>query len=275
MNIETLNKLRELAEKAGADAWDFDTAETPIRIAGGEVVGGDALPYGDVYTKAEYEQLDEDGEPVSEPLIICREIGEHFGRFIAHASPAIVLELIALASQSLVAHTDAEKAIPPVSALTDDQAWEVIKAEQGTQITDWRGRAAIVIENPVEAGEVARAILTAVTPANQNSLQIIATITEGTVRLNPHGDEATITGKHAYEVRIPGDAPAPAKALVRLAAQDNQQPQANRPLAVQTAHLDAIKYALDTMRDNGLDECEAYEEARNALNAMKEAGNGS
>lgn len=89
-----LNKLEELAKKAGSDAWEFDNAETPILIAGGEVVGGDALPYGDVYTMAEYEQLDEGGEPVSEPLTICSEIGVRYGRFVAAANPAVILELI-------------------------------------------------------------------------------------------------------------------------------------------------------------------------------------
>jgi len=84
------SKLKELAMKAGAEEWDFDTAETPIRIVGGEVVGGDALPYGDVYTVKEWETPEG-----PEPLTIVQEVGVDYGRYIASANPAAILELLA------------------------------------------------------------------------------------------------------------------------------------------------------------------------------------
>lgn len=101
MNNEDLQQLKAAALKATPGPWDFDTAETPVRIAGGEVVGGDALPYGDVYTTREYETPEG-----SECLIIASEIGVDNGRYLRAANPAAILALIAKV-ESLAA--DAER----------------------------------------------------------------------------------------------------------------------------------------------------------------------
>jgi hypothetical protein len=89
MNNEDLQQLKALALTATNEAWEFDQAFTPIRIAGGEVVGDDPLPYGEVNTKALYQTPD--GE---ECLVIVSEVGEANGRFIAAANPAAILSLI-------------------------------------------------------------------------------------------------------------------------------------------------------------------------------------
>ncbi|MFK3741651.1 hypothetical protein [Massilia sp. TN1-12] len=86
-NLEALARSIEFTE-----AWDFDTADEPYRIAGGEVVGGDALPYGDVYTMKEWQTPDG-----SECLTIAHEVGAQFGRYIAAFDPPTILALIAQA----------------------------------------------------------------------------------------------------------------------------------------------------------------------------------
>lgn len=98
---EELQQLKAAALAATPGPWDFDTAETPFRIAGGEVVGGDELPYGDVYTTREYETPDG-----PECLIIASEIGVDNGRYLRAANPATILALIAKV-ESLAA--DAER----------------------------------------------------------------------------------------------------------------------------------------------------------------------
>lgn len=98
---EELQQLKAAALAATPGPWDFDTAETPFRIAGGEVVGGDELPYGDVYTTREYETPDG-----PECLIIASEIGVDNGRYLRSANPATILALIAKV-ESLAA--DAER----------------------------------------------------------------------------------------------------------------------------------------------------------------------
>lgn len=82
--------LRQAAMAATPGPWDFDTADTPFRIAGGEVVGGDPLPYGDVYTAQEWETPEG-----SEVLVVAQEIGVANGRFIAAANPSAILALLA------------------------------------------------------------------------------------------------------------------------------------------------------------------------------------
>lgn len=89
MTNEELAELKALALAATNEPWEFDQAFTPIRMANGEAVGDDPLPYGEVTTKALYETPD--GE---ECLIIAAEVGEANGRFIASANPAAILELI-------------------------------------------------------------------------------------------------------------------------------------------------------------------------------------
>ena len=86
-------ELRKLALAATPGEWDFDTAETPFRIAGGEVVGGDALPWGDVYTVNDHDTFDEDG-PCCEPLTIVREIKAADGRYIAAVNPKTIMALL-------------------------------------------------------------------------------------------------------------------------------------------------------------------------------------
>lgn len=90
MTPEQREELKQAALKATPGPWDFDTAETPYKIAGGEVVGGDALPWGAVYTTAEYETPDG-----TESLVVASEIGCDNGRFVARANPAAILSLIA------------------------------------------------------------------------------------------------------------------------------------------------------------------------------------
>lgn len=90
LDLDKLEALARDIESTGA--WDFDTADTPFRIAGGEVVGGDALPYGDVYTMKEWETPDG-----SECLTIAQEVGTKFGKYIAAFDPPTVLALIAQA----------------------------------------------------------------------------------------------------------------------------------------------------------------------------------
>ena len=97
--MSKFDELKRLAQQATGSQWEFDRAYTPFSIQGGEVVGDDELPWGDVSTKEEYEFLDNDGEPTTGPLTICPEIGLANGRFIAAANPAAVLELLAIQAQ--------------------------------------------------------------------------------------------------------------------------------------------------------------------------------
>lgn len=141
-----LNKLKALAAAATAGPWEFDTADTPYRIAGGEVVGGDALPYGDVYTTDDWETPEG-----PEPLIITTEIGVDNGRYIAAANPSTVLELIALIER-IQAELTAERAAKAQGALTDDKIWHICRYQTP------------VIFNTIMSGDVfkfARAILAA------------------------------------------------------------------------------------------------------------------
>lgn len=121
-----LKKLKELAISATPGPWDFDTAETPFRIAGGEVVGGDALPYGDVYTVAEWETPDG-----SESLVVAQEIGTANGRFIAAANPAAILALLAQveAAPSIPAQTVAVSDVEQSRAL-----WEAALAHAAVYV---------------------------------------------------------------------------------------------------------------------------------------------
>lgn len=101
--MSKFDELKKLAQQATTGPWEFDRAYTPISIQGGEVVGDDELPWGDVSTKDEFEFLDDDGEPATGPLIICEEIGLANGRFIAAANPAVILELLATQAQLVAA----------------------------------------------------------------------------------------------------------------------------------------------------------------------------
>ena len=101
--MSKFDELKRLAQQATGSQWEFDRAYTPFSIQGGEVVGDDELPWGDVSTKEEYEFLDNDGEPTTGPLTICPEIGLANGRFIAAANPAAVLELLAIQAQLVAA----------------------------------------------------------------------------------------------------------------------------------------------------------------------------
>jgi hypothetical protein len=116
-NID-LDKLQALArELESMGEWEFDAAETPFRVAGGEVVGGDSLPYGDVYTKREWETMDG-----TECLTIAQEVGAQFGRYIAAFNPPTMLALIALARRS---QPSAEPA--PAASLID--TWKHVANE--------------------------------------------------------------------------------------------------------------------------------------------------
>lgn len=55
---------------------------------------------------------------------------------------------------------EAKDALAP-AALSADQAWDVLAKELGVDVISWDGKRAITIETPVEAGEVARALLAA------------------------------------------------------------------------------------------------------------------
>lgn len=101
LSAEQLDKLEAMARNIeSTGAWDFDTADTPFRIAGGEVVGGDALPYGDVYTMKEWETPEG-----SKCLTIVQEVGTQFGKYIAAFDPPTALALIAQARAAQTAQT--------------------------------------------------------------------------------------------------------------------------------------------------------------------------
>lgn len=92
--MTTIPELKAAALAATLGPWDFDNRETPFQIQGGEVCGGDALPWGDVYTMYEVETVDADGDACSEPQIIAEMVSIENGRFIRAANPATILALI-------------------------------------------------------------------------------------------------------------------------------------------------------------------------------------
>lgn len=104
MNNEDLQKLKAAALAATPGPWAWHQACTPIREAGGEIVGDDPLPYGDLYTSEEYEMIDDNGEPVSESLTIAEEVGINNLRYLGEASPDVILCLIAEVEQARAAN---------------------------------------------------------------------------------------------------------------------------------------------------------------------------
>jgi hypothetical protein len=92
MNTEiNTAELRKLAESATAGPWDYDTHDTPIRIAGGEVVGGDCTGIGDLYTAYDA-TVDENLNP--EPLVLAQEVTLANGRYMRAANPSTMLALL-------------------------------------------------------------------------------------------------------------------------------------------------------------------------------------
>jgi hypothetical protein len=86
-----IKRLRELAESATAGPWDYDAHDTPIRIAGGEVVGGDCTGIGDLYTAYDA-TVDENLNP--EPLVLAQEVTLANGRYMRAANPSTILALL-------------------------------------------------------------------------------------------------------------------------------------------------------------------------------------
>lgn len=132
MTNDELQQLKAAALKATPGPWDFDTAETPFRIAGGEVVGGDALPYGDVYTTREYETPEG-----PECLIIASEIGVDNGRYLRAANPAAILALIAKV-ESLAADAGRYIAWRDGHLADDESFMDAVYQNLNKTVPDWR-----------------------------------------------------------------------------------------------------------------------------------------
>lgn len=91
---EQLAKLKKLAEAATPGPWDYDTQDTPYRIAGGEVVGGDCTGFGEVYTAYDCPNFSDELDAISEPMTLARDVSLNNGRFIRAVNPQVILTLI-------------------------------------------------------------------------------------------------------------------------------------------------------------------------------------